>query len=126
MPAVDYKQPHKQGSEEKVLEQSACRPRHPLLTPLLGILVSFAATLGITGGQAVAAEPEDIQGPDITIIEDEDRTVVEFRQGGVLRMVRIVPNWGKPYYLVPRDQTSGVEDLERADALLPTWVIVEF
>ena len=50
----------------------------------------------------------------------------EYRQGGVLRMVQIVPTWGKPYYLVPRDQTAGHEDLERADALLPTWVIVEF
>jgi hypothetical protein len=62
----------------------------------------------------------------VTIIEEEDRTVLEYRQGGVLRMVRIVPTWGKPYYLVPRDQTAGHEDLERADALLPTWVIVEF
>jgi hypothetical protein len=75
---------------------------------------------------ARAAEPVDIRGPDVTIIEEEDRSVFEYRQGGVLRMIRVVPNWGKPYYLVPRDQTSGVEDLERADALLPTWVIVEF
>lgn len=75
---------------------------------------------------ARAAEPGDIRGPDVTIIEEEERTVFEYRQGGVLRMVRIVPDWGKPYYLVPRDQTTGVEDLERADTLLPTWVIVEF
>ncbi len=73
-----------------------------------------------------AAESGDIRGPDVTIIEEEDRTVMEYRQGGVLRMVRIVPSWGKPYYLVPRDQTAGHEDLERADTLLPTWVIVEF
>jgi hypothetical protein len=73
-----------------------------------------------------AAELDDIRGPDVTIIEDEERTVLEYRQGGVLRMVRVVPKWGKPYYLVPRDQTAGHEDLERADALLPNWVIVEF
>jgi hypothetical protein len=77
-------------------------------------------------GLLMAAEPVDIRGPDITIIEDEELTIFEYRQGGVLRMVRIVPNWGKPYYLVPRDQTAGHEDLERADALLPSWVIVEF
>ena len=77
-------------------------------------------------GISAAAEFEDIRGPDVTIIEDEDRTILEYRQGGVLRMVRIVPDWGVPYYLVPRDQTAGQEDLERADALLPNWVIIEF
>ena len=41
-------------------------------------------------------------------------------------MVRIVPDWGKPYYLVPQDRTAGHEDLERAETLLPNWVIVEF
>ena len=56
----------------------------------------------------------------------EERTIYEYRQNGHLRMVKIVPDWGKPYYLVPRDPTAGFGDLERADALLPTWVIVEF
>ena len=87
---------------------------------LIGLVAIFWA------GLLLAAEPVDIRGPDITIIEDEELTVFEYRQGGVLRMVRVVPNWGKPYYLVPRDQTAGHEDLERADALLPSWVIVEF
>ena len=73
-----------------------------------------------------AADPVDIRGPDITIIAEEENTVFEYRQGGVLRMIRVVPEWGKPYYLVPRDPTTGYEDLERADTLLPSWVIVEF
>ena len=75
---------------------------------------------------ALSAELVDIRGPDVTIIEEEDRTVLEYRQGGVLRMVRIVPEWGKPYYLVPQDNTAGHESLERAETLLPNWVIVEF
>jgi hypothetical protein len=89
-------------------------------------LASTAGLLACGAAGAYAAETEDIRGPDVTIIEQEDRTVHEYRQGGVLRMVQIVPSWGKPYYLVPRDQTAGQEDLERADALLPNWVIVEF
>jgi hypothetical protein len=52
--------------------------------------------------------------------------IYEFRQNGQLRMVRVVPTWGKPYYLVPRDNTTGFGDLERADMLLPQWVIAEF
>lgn len=73
-----------------------------------------------------ASEDEGLRGPDVVIIAEEERTIFEFRQGGELRMVRIVPRVGKPYYLVPRDQTTGYGNLERADMLLPSWVIVEF
>ncbi|MEM8766147.1 MAG: DUF2782 domain-containing protein [Pseudomonadota bacterium] len=103
-------------------------PSHAQKGPLGRWLCSalLPAALALTPVAASAAEIEDIRGPDVTIIEEDEKTVLEYRQGGVLRMVRIVPTWGKPYYLVPRDQTAGEEDLERADALLPTWVIVEF
>lgn len=74
-----------------------------------------------------AAQAEQaLRGPDVVIIAGEDRVIYEFRQNGQLRMVRIVPKWGKPYYLVPRDNTKGFGDLERADMLLPQWVIAEF
>lgn len=76
---------------------------------------------------AIAAENDDlIRGPDVTIIAQEDKTVFEFRQGGELRMIRVVPRWGKPYYLVPNDRSKNFGDLERAERLLPSWVIIEF
>jgi hypothetical protein len=75
---------------------------------------------------AVAAAESDIRGPDITIIAEEEKTIFEYRQGGQLRMVRVVPKWGKPYYLVPADNTRGDGDLERADKLVPSWVLFEF
>ena len=76
---------------------------------------------------AVPAHAEEMErGPDVVIIQGEDKVVYEFRQNGQLRMVRVVPKWGKPYYLVPRDETKGFGDLERADMLLPQWVIAEF
>lgn len=74
---------------------------------------------------ASAAE-DSLEGPDVTIIATEEKTIFEYRQGGQLRMVKIVPDWGKPYYLVPRDPTKGYGDLEKADMLLPSWVIIEF
>ena len=75
----------------------------------------------------IGAQAEEFErGPDVVIIQGEDRVVYEFRQNGQLRMVRVVPKWGKPYYLVPRDDTQGFGDLERADMLLPQWVIAEF
>ena len=74
---------------------------------------------------AHAANAED-DGPDVTIIATELRTIYEYRQNGHLRMIRIVPNVGRPYYLVPRDPTKGYGELDQADMLIPSWVVVEF
>ena len=92
-----------------------------LLLPMLAATPAVAAAPVRTAPTA-----EELRGPDVVIIAGAERTIYEYRQNGALRMVKIVPNWGKPYYLLPRDQTTGFGDLERADALLPTWVIVEF
>lgn len=107
------------------LDSSARPARRATTRPMAGLLLGAALAL-LHALPIRAAEPEDIRGPDVTIIDEEERTVFEYRQGGVLRMVKVVPDWGKPYYLVPRDPTAGYEDLERADTLLPNWVIVEF
>ena len=90
---------------------------------LQNLLASFVL---LAVPSAWPAVPDDFSGPDVTIIEGEERTIYEYRQNGNLRMVKIVPNWGKPYYLYPRDGTTGFGDLERADMLLPTWIIFEF
>ena len=105
----------------------------PRTIRVLGIPLGWAGLAALVAtitawapADLLAAELEDIVGPDVTIVEEEDRTVMEYRQNGYLRMIRVVPKIGKPYYLVPRDPTTGIEDLERADTLLPSWVIVEF
>ena len=66
------------------------------------------------------------RGPDVVIIAEEDKMIYEFRQNGELRMIRIVPTFGKPYYLVPTDPTKGLGDLQRVDALVPSWVLWDF
>jgi hypothetical protein len=103
------------------------RPQAPRTLPGLGALAALlCATLAAAPAALAEERGVSLEGPDVTIIAGEERTVFEFRQNGQLRMVRVVPKWGKPYYLVPRDQTSGFGDLERADMLLPSWVIAEF
>jgi len=93
----------------------------------VAICLATAALLAPGSAAWAAAAPEDaLSGPDIVIIAEPERTIYEFRQRGELRMVRIEPRFGKPYNLVPRDPTRGFGDLERADMLLPSWVIVEF
>ena len=87
----------------------------------------IAAVLIGTAHVAVASDADrEVTGPDVTIVVGEDRTVYEYRQAGELRMIKIVPKHGKPYYLVPRDPTRGYGDLGQADMLLPSWTIIEF
>ena len=74
----------------------------------------------------LAAPVQAQQGPDVVIIAEDDKMIYEFRQNGQLRMIRVVPNVGKPYYLVPRDPTQGDGDLQRVDALVASWVLWEF
>ena len=69
---------------------------------------------------------EEARGPDVTLIAGEERTVYEYRQHGKLRMIKVVPDVGKPYFLVPRDPTQGFGDLEQAGTLVPRWVLIEF
>lgn len=95
-------------------------------TAFRGLLLAFACVC--LGQSATAAEDvlRSLEGPDIVIMAGEDRTVYEYRQNGQLRMVKIVPRIGRPYYLVPADETRGFGDLEAAQTLIPRWVIVEF
>jgi len=103
----------------------ASKARFPLPAGAARLLTAVLLTVAGTSAHA-ASEEEALRGPDVTIIAEEERTIHEFRQNGELRMVRVVPNLGRPYYLVPRDPSQGFGDLERADMLVPSWVIVEF
>lgn len=68
----------------------------------------------------------EARGPDVTLIAGENRNVYEYRQNGKLRLIKVVPENGKPYFLAPRDPTQGFGDLEQADMLVPEWVLIEF
>jgi hypothetical protein len=90
------------------------------------VLAGTTLLAASASGWAAPAPEDTLSGPDIVIIAEEERTIYEFRQGGELRMIRIEPRIGKPYYLVPRDNTRGFGNLERADMLIPSWVILQF
>lgn len=85
------------------------------------------AALALIPSVVLGAEQDrSLRGPDVTIIQGEKRTIYEYRQAGELRMIMVVPSFGKPYYLVPADPTRGFGDLDRADMLIPSWKIIEF
>lgn len=91
---------------------------------LLGCLLGLALLTAPRAGASESAVTS--RGQDVTIIEGRERTVYEYRQNGVLRAIRVVPDLGRPYYLVPADPTRGYGNLEQADMLVPQWILMEF
>jgi len=64
--------------------------------------------------------------PEITIIRRDDAIITEYRVNGSLYMVKIVPAFGPPYYLIDRDgdgvmegRTNDIYD----DIIVPQWVL---
>jgi len=47
--------------------------------------------------------------PTVTIREEEDRRVEEYRYNGVVYMVKVVPSVGPPYYLIDTDGDGNLE-----------------
>ena len=73
-------------------------------------------------GGAVADEPE------VTITKEKVQTVEEYRVGGKLYMIKIIPKVGKPYYLVVDRGDGKFSRQESLDSGLrpPQWVIHRF
>ncbi|WP_016856528.1 DUF2782 domain-containing protein [Halomonas smyrnensis] len=93
--------------------------RSALLAPL-AVLALVAAAL-----PAAAQSSTDVE-PDVTIRQEEDRTIREYRVNGALYAIEIRPASGPAYYLVDRD---GDGDFERQDGqriAVPEWVIKRF
>ena len=86
-----------------------------------------AAALALLAACPAALGAETAQrGPDVTLIEGEERTIYEYRQNGQLRLVKIVPRNGRPYFLAPLDPAQGFGDFDRAEFVVPRWEIVRF
>jgi len=76
-----------------------------------------------SGGDASSAE-----APQVTITKQTGQTIEEYRVGGRLYMIKIIPKIGKPYYLVD-DRGDG--KFVRQDSLdngfrVPRWIIHRF
>lgn len=93
------------------------------LTAFAVALFILAPAVSAQGGADAPPPPPqvDVEGaeapvdPDISIVEEEDRTVYEYRDNnGQLYMVKVVPKKGRPYYLLDTDG-DGELDTQQYD-----------
>lgn len=61
--------------------------------------------------------------PQITIHHDADNTYYEYRINGQLKEIKVVPEKGKPYYLVPAPGDGEFIRHESSQMLIPQWVL---
>ena len=66
--------------------------------------------------------------PEVTITKEKVVTVEEYRVGGRLYMIKIIPKVGKPYYLVDDRGDGKFSRQESLDSGVrpPQWVIHRF
>ncbi|MBB3142378.1 DUF2782 domain-containing protein [Halomonas organivorans] len=94
-----------------------------ILQPLPALLLGL--TLFTTGLPALAQSSADVE-PDITIRQEEDRTIREYRVNGELYAIEIQPAVGPSYYLVDRDGDGDFERQNGQRIAVPEWVLKRF
>lgn len=73
--------------------------------------------------------PEGSSEPEITIIQQGENRIEEYRVNGKLYMIKVVPTKGFPYYLMDNDGDGQLEtrrnDLD-PDIIVPRWTLFRF
>ncbi len=79
----------------------------------------FGRPLTFTDTEITTASAE----PDVTIRQDGDRIIEEYRVNGFLYAIKVTPKNGKPYFLVRADETGNFIRSDQPDMLIPQWEI---
>ena len=86
------------------------------------LLLSSLLLLGPLTIQAQDDAPS--ADPDVTIRQEGDRTIEEYRVNGFLYAIKVTPKNGKPYFLVRADGSDGnFIRADQPDMLIPAWEI---
>jgi len=108
-----------------------------LLLRILLLLVSFSAYTFAAGSASDKLEPlppppaidDNVDDePQVTITKQTEQTIEEYRVGGKLYMIKVIPKIGKPYYLVDERGDGKFTRQESLDSGVrpPRWVIHNF
>ena len=78
--------------------------------------------------------PDPIQSgqpiePEVTIIQNEDKLIEEYRVNGNLYMVKVTPSIGPAYYLIDQDGDGKLESRTSrlgSDTRVPQWILFQW
>ncbi|AOE82621.1 DUF2782 domain-containing protein [Pseudomonas sp. BN414] len=82
----------------------------------------LASLLAIAPVATFAADEPSAE-PDVTIRQEGDKTIQEYRVNGFLYAIKVTPKNGKPYFLVRADGESNYVRSDNPDMLIPAWEI---
>ncbi len=91
-------------------------------TKLSSLLLASALLLGGTG-MAIADDELPLGEPEVTITQQGDKTVEEYRINGFLYAVKVIPKTGKPYFLVRADGEDAFIPSHKPELRIPSWQI---
>ena len=69
---------------------------------------------------------EELEEAEVTIVQQEDRIIEEYRLDGHLRAIRVIPAKGRPYFLIDTDGDGNFDRRRFAlsdDILVPGWIV---
>lgn len=90
----------------------------------IAAIVLGACLMG--GASAVIGQQQESVEPDVTIRQEEDRTIREYRVNGQLYAIEIQPKAGPSYYLVDHDGDGNFERQEGDRIAVPEWVLISW
>lgn len=95
--------------------------RSLLIARLLGLGLTLAVvSLVLVPTASVLAQPAE---PDITVRQEQDRTIREYRVNGRLYAIEIRPAQGAGFFLVDHDGNGNFERQEGNQVAVPEWVL---
>ena len=83
----------------------------------------------ISSSLNMAWAAEDQLEPEVTIVQQGENVVEEYRLNGNLYMIKITPSKGMPYYLVDSDGDGMLETRRNSvdpEVIVPRWTIFEW
>ena len=91
------------------------------LPALLRAALLAATPLAVSADEALGGDP------DVTIRQEDDKTIEEYRVNGFLYAIKVTPKTGKPYFLVRADGSdSNFIRADQPDMLIPAWEIFKW
>lgn len=90
-------------------------------------LIRWVGAMALAVSMPLLAQEQITGEPDVTIRQEGDRTIEEYRVNGFLYAIKIIPKVGAPYFLVAVDDDGNYMRADQPEGLrIPSWKIFEW